>query len=158
MLLAGLCASCSPGGEGEEAAAKTTPIDQLIREGKAPVEVGNLIRGISPVAPTFSLSVTNISDRPVSLVNGTVLFYDQDGKALPDSKAESGYSDLIPIPPGGKIGLSIMTENENAVSGKWIIKEVLYDVKNPLGESFPDLPKRWTNPNFDADLAAAEKR
>jgi hypothetical protein len=144
--------------EGSEEAVQTTPIDQLIQAGKAPVEVSGLSRGISPLAPTFSLSVTNVSNCPVSLLNGTVIFFDKDGAVLPDTKAETGYGDLSPIEPGAKVDLSIITQNESAVTGQWIIKEVVYEKPNPMGESWTALRMKWTNPKFEVELAEAEAR
>jgi len=154
LLLAGM-AAC---GKGEKKAlAGTTPIDQLIQEGKAPVVVGDLSRGISPVAPTFTVAVTNVSDCPVSLLKGVILFYDEAGAAIPDSKRDMGYSDISPIEPGAKIELQTMTPNDKAVGGKWIIKEVIYEKETKFKE-YGKLPMKWTNKNFDAELAAAEAK
>ncbi len=158
LLLGGLGVACQSGSDETTPAVRTTPIGELLRAGKAPIEVGKLIRGMSPVAPTFTVTLANISDRPVSLVKGTVVFFDANGKCLPNSITESGYTDLTPIAPGDSIQLSIMTDVEEAVSGKWVIKEVIYNKKNPLGKEFPDLPYRWTNPNFDSELAAESSR
>jgi hypothetical protein len=157
VLILGSSTACKK--EGEKAAASNTiPIAELIQAGKSPVEVGNLSRGISPVAPTFTVTVANISDAPVQAVNGTVVFFDEGGKCLPDTVAESGYTDLSPIKPGDKVQLQIMTQNDKAVSGKWIIKEVVYEKPNPLGKQYGTLPFKWTNPNFEAELAAEKNK
>lgn len=137
VLILGSVAACTSGSE--EAATADAPktatiaVAQLIEAGKPPVEIGNLIRGISPVMPTFSVSVANVSDAPVKLIKGTVVFFDEDGKCLPDTIAESGYTDLSPIAPGATITLQMMVQNEKASSGKWILKEVIYEQPNPLG-------------------------
>jgi hypothetical protein len=91
-------------------------------------------------------------------VTGTVLYFDKDGKLLPEGKVESSYGELSPIKPGEKIELSIIAKDENAVSGKWIIKEVVYLKQNPLDKSYPPLPYKWTNPNYETELGAAENR
>jgi hypothetical protein len=140
VLLVG-AAACSKGEKTPPAG--TTPIDQLIQAGRPPVEVGNLVRGISPVAPTFTVTVTNVCDRPVSLLSGVVLFYDEAGAYIPDSKQEMGYADLSPIAAGAKIQLQTMTQNEKAVSGKWIIKQVVYSKPAPV-KGLGDLDFKWT--------------
>jgi hypothetical protein len=152
-LIVGGSATCNKGEK--KAPANTTPIDQLIAGGKSPVVVGNLMRGISPVAPTFTVGVTNVSDCPISLLKGVVLFYDENGAYIPDSKHEMGYTDLSPIEPGTKIELQTMTQNDKAVSGKWIIQQVIYKKATKFKE-YGELPFKWTNKNFDAEVAAAE--
>jgi hypothetical protein len=154
-LIGGGLAACSKGEK--KAPAGTTPIDQLIQDGKAPVVVGNLFRGISPVAPTFTVAVTNISDCPVTLLKGVILFYDEAGAYIPDSKHEMGYSDISPIEPGAKIELQTMTPNDKAVGGKWIIKEVIY-MKETKFKEYGKLPMKWTNKKYDAEWTAAEAK
>jgi hypothetical protein len=153
--LAGL-AGCGKN-DGEPAVA-TTPIEQLIKAGKAPVEVTSLSRGISPVAPTFTLKVTNVSDVPINALMGTVVYFDGDGKALAGATADSGYSDLSPIAPGRSIQLSIMTPEQKAAKGTWILKDVLYEKPNPLGKNMGTLSFRWKNPNYAAEMAAEKAR
>lgn len=136
----------------------TTPIDQLIASGKAPVETGALVRGISPVMPTFTMTVKNVSDMPVSLINGTVIFFDGDGKALPDTVQEAGYTDLSPVEPGATVELQIMSANEQAVSGKYILGEVIYEKSNPQFKEYGALPMKWENPNHDAAVESEKAR
>jgi hypothetical protein len=155
LVLGGL-AACKKGPE--KPPAGTTPIDDLVKAGKSPITVGNLVRGISPVAPTFSVTVANVSDAPVKLINGSVVFFDENGKALADSIQESGYTDLEPIPAGGKIQLSMIAADEKAVSGKWIVKEVVYEKPNPVDKRYGNLSYKWTNPNFEAELSAEKNK
>ncbi len=152
----GAYAAC--GGGKPKTPAGTTPIDELIAAGKSPVQVSRLSRGISPVAPTFSLTVKNVSDAPVKMVQGTVIFFDGQGKALADTVQETGYSELSPIDPGGQVELSLMTKNENAVTGEWIIKTVAYEKVNPKFKEYGAMLLKWTNPNFDAELEAAKAK
>lgn len=157
LVLAGLFAACGKGGDGGPKTAATTPIDDLIKAGKPPVVVGNLFRGISPIAPTFTISVTNVSGSPISLIQGVVMFFGENGAFLPDSKKDMGYGELSPIKPGGKIELSTMTQDEKAISGRWIIKEVVYEKPSPL-KNMGSIMMKWMNPNFDAEVAAAETK
>jgi len=85
-----------------------------------------------------------------------VLFFDADGVFLPDTKAESGYSDISPIKPGETIELSIMAPTDKAASGKWIISEVVYEKQDPKFKEYGGLAYKWENPKFEADLAAAQ--
>ena len=155
IFLVSVTASCKKTGE-TGSAKGTTPIEDLIKAGKGPIEVGSMFRGISPIAPTFTLTLKNISDRPVKTVSGTVLYFDENDKLIPESKAELNYGELTEIRPGDAIKLSTMTENEKAVKGKWIIKQVIYMKTNPLDKTYGDLPYKWTNPNYEAELKAAE--
>lgn len=149
-------AACGKSDDGP--VAGTTPIDQLIQAGKPPVESGKLARGISPVMPTFTMAVTNVSDMPVSLINGTVVFFDENGKALADTIQDAGYTDLSPIAPGAQIELQIMTSNEKAVTGKYILKDVVYEKTNPKFKEYGALPMKWKNPGYDAALAAEKAK
>ncbi len=152
LILVTLVVAC---GKSEKTpAVSTTPIAELIQAGKPPVVVGSLSRGISPM-PTFTMSLTNISDCNVQSVMGTVLFFDKDDKFLPESKTDTGYSELASIKPGEKIELQTMTNDDNAVSGKWIIKEVIYLKMNPVDKILGEIPYKWTNKNYEAELAAA---
>ncbi len=135
-----------------------TPIDDLIAAGKAPIEAGALSRGLSPIAPTFTMTLNNLSSSPVSAVNGTVIFFDTDGKALADTITEAGYTDISPIPAGGSITLQIITPNEKAVSGKWIVKDVIYEKPNPMGKDYGTLPFKWASPGHDAALEAEKAK
>jgi hypothetical protein len=136
----------------------TTPIGDLLAAGKAPVVLGSMVRSISPVAPTFMVSVTNVSDCSVKSITGTVVYFDKDGKYLPDAKADSGYAELTAIKPGERIELSTMTNDENAVTGRWIVKQVIYMKMNPVDKLYGELPYKWNNPNYDTELEAALKK
>lgn len=142
----------------EKPPANTTPVDQLIQAGKSPITIGALVKGISPVAPTFRVTVENVSDAPIKLINGSVVFFEENGKALADAIQEAGYTDLSPIPAGGKIELSLIAADEKAVSGKWIIKDVIYEKPNPVDKLYGNLSYKWTNPNFEAELAAEKNK
>lgn len=156
VLVIGGITACKKGAD--KPPAGTTSVEQLIAAGKAPVDVGSLVRGISPVAPTFSVQVTNVSDAPVKLINGTIVFFDENGKALTEAVQEAGYTDLSPIPPGEKIELSIIASDDKAVTGKWVIKDVIYEKPNPVDKLYGNLPFKWTNPNFEAELAAEKNK
>ncbi len=148
--------ACDKGSEGP--VAGTTPIDQLIEAGKSPVETGPLSRGISPIMPTFTMDVTNVSDMPVSLINGTVIFFDGGGKALQNTIQEAGYTDITPIAPGSSIELQIMSSDDKAVTGKYILKEVAYEKTNPKFKEYGALTMKWENPGHDDALNTEKSR
>jgi hypothetical protein len=158
LLVATAVVLTACGKSGDGSVAGTTPIDQLIQAGKPPVETGKMTRGISPVMPTFTMSVTNVSDVPVSLINGTVVFFDENGKALADTVQDAGYTDISPIAPGDQIELQIMTPNEKAITGKYILKEAVYEKTNPKFKEYGALSMKWKNPGYDADLAAEKAK
>jgi hypothetical protein len=108
--------------------------------------------------PTFTMSVANVSDMPVSLINGTVIFFDEQGKALADTIQDAGYTDLSPIAPGAKIELQIMSSNEKAVSGKYLLKDIIYEKTNPQFKEYGALPMKWKNPGYEAALKAEKAR
>jgi hypothetical protein len=51
-----------------------------------------------------------------------------------------------------------MTPNEKAVSGKWIVKDVIYEKPNPMGKDYGTLPYKWTNPGHDTALEAEKAK
>ena len=157
ILMAAMTEACKKGGESAPPAG-TTPIDDLIKAGKGPVEVGSMFKGINPVMPTFTLSLKNVSDRPVQMIMGTVLYFDENNKLIPESKADLNYGELEVIKPGASIELQTMTGHKEAVSGKWIVKEVVYLKMNPVDKAYGELPYKWTNPNYEAELKAAENK
>lgn len=156
LLIAGAASSC--GGKGGGSAAGTTPIADLIRAGKPPVVAGSMVRGLSPVGASFMMSLTNVCDCPISAVLGTAVFFDRDGRLLPESKSDLGYAELTTIKPGEKIELATTIRDGNAAAGKWIVKQVVYMKANPALKNLGEIPFKWTNANFDAELAAASAK
>ncbi|MDD8025887.1 MAG: hypothetical protein PHI34_05195 [Acidobacteriota bacterium] len=130
------------------------PVEDLIAAGQPLVVAGPMVKGASPIAPTFTMSLTNASNAPIAAVGGTVIFFDAEGKALLDTVADAGYAEVAPIPPGGKIEMRIMAQNEKAVSGKWILKDALYEKTNPMGREYGTLPYKWSNPGYGDALQA----
>lgn len=135
-----------------------TPVEDLVAAGQPLVVAGPMVKGISPIAPTFTMSMTNASSSPIAAVGGTVIFFDAEGKALQDTIADAGYAEVAPIPPGGKVEMRIMTPNEKAVSGKWIIKDALYEKQNPMGKEYGTLPYKWSNPGYGEALQAEKAK
>ncbi len=58
-----------------------TPMAQLVKEGKAPVEVSSLGRSIGPV-PAFQASIRNLSDKHVQAIKWTAVFSSAAGLPL----------------------------------------------------------------------------
>lgn len=135
-----------------------TPIEELISAGKPPVVAGNMVKGMSPIAPTFTMSLNNVSSSAISAVGGTVIFFDAEGKALLDTVNDAGYAEVSAIEPGATVELQIMTPNEKAVSGKWIIKDALYEKTNPMGKEYGTLSYKWSNPGYAAELEAEKAK
>jgi len=48
-----------------------------------------------------------------------------------------------------------MIQDEKAASVKLVLKEVIYKAPNPMGKKYGDLPYKWTNPFYAAELKTA---
>lgn len=132
-----------------KASNKTTPMTDLIKAGKAPIEVSKLTPvGISPIAPQFKATVINLSDVPVELITGTVVFYDAQGDVIAAAIKDASYADSISS--GGRVTLSLFAADDQAVSGTWVIKSLAYRRGGTMYS--------WKNPNFEAELTAAKSK
>jgi hypothetical protein len=142
---------------GEEKPAGALPIKQVLAAGQSPVVVGSAVPMlVSPVAPTFKVTVKNVTDAPLDSILWTAVVFDENGNPLPEAEVEGGYADpLNPIAAGEASQLSFMIQDEKAASVKLVLKEVIYKAPNPLGKKFGDLPYKWTNPFYEAELKTA---
>ena len=149
-LLAGGC------GDGGKEGMKGTPIAELIAAGRAPVEIAGLSRSIGPV-PSFRCRIRNLSDRGVDAVGWTAVFLDGE-KRVVGASVEGGYADaLSPIGPGEEIDGMLGAPDDQAVTARLVVKQVVYRTPNPLGEKYGTLAAKWTNPKYAAELEAARK-
>ena len=160
LLISILCmiviSACDLGAaENEEAASvnqdnviTVTSVDQLIEEGKSLVEVTSISRA-NPLAPipTFGVKVTNISDVLIEVINGTVVYFDEEGNPIPELISETGTADSLRS--GETMELSMFLDHEEAVSGEWLIENIVY--RKQLSGSGRMMLK-WENPSFAADL------
>ena len=141
-------------GEGASRTPSGTPIADLVAAGKAPVVVLGVHRSMGPV-PAFRCRVRNLSDRKVTAVSWTTVFRTADGKPL-GTPVEGGYADSIsPIGPGDEIEGAFPAPDDAASEAVVVVRRVLYDAPNPMGEAFGSLTMKWDNPGHDADVAAA---
>jgi hypothetical protein len=136
------------------------PIDELIAAGTCPVEVVSFAPEFSPVMPQFAVTLKNLSDKKVKLINWTVMVFDENGQLLPEGKVDSGYGELGGIAPGETIE-GLMPSLEGAVSGKIVIKSVVYESQPPGAEDNQALQRMtiamtWENPSYEAEVAALE--
>jgi hypothetical protein len=143
--------------QGEEKTAGTVPIKVALAAGRSPVEIGSVVPLlVSPVAPTFKVTVKNVTDAPLDSIFWTAVVFDENGNSLPEGEVEGGYADpLNPILAGEASELSFMIQDEKARSVKLVLKEVIYKGPNPMGKKYGDLPYKWTNPFYEAELKTA---
>jgi hypothetical protein len=143
--------------QGEEKPAGTVPVKVALAAGRSPVQMGSVVPMlVSPVAPTFKVTVKNITDAPLDSLAWTAVAFDENGNSLPEGELEGGYADpLNPIAAGETRELSFMIQVEKTASVKLVLKEVIYRGPNPLGKKFGDLPYKWTNPFYAAELQKA---
>ncbi len=153
FLLVTLSGCKSPGGK----PAGVVPIKEALAAGRSPVELGSVVPMlVSPAAPTFKVTVKNITDAPLDSIGWMAIAFDENGKPIPEGEVEGGYADpLDPIAAGEARQLSFMVQFENAASVKLVLKDVIYKAPNPLGKKFGDLAFKWENPYYEADLQKA---
>ena len=153
LLLVALSGCKSPGGT----PAGVVPIKEVLAAGRSPVEVGSPVPIlVSPAAPTFKVTVKNITDAPLDSISWTAVAFDENGKPIPEGEVEGGYAEpLNPMAAGEARELSFMISLENAASVKLVLKEVIYKAPNPVDKKLGDLANKWTNPYYEAELQKA---
>lgn len=133
------------------------PIDALLARGQAPVEVTVAPQpGITPI-PRYPATLRNLSDRPITAVRYTVLFYGADGAQLPDGKQVVGFSNTLrPIPPGGTWSGPFLSPVAGAARAKAVVREVVY---LPAAQGAPgtEATREWKNPRHDVEVTALER-
>jgi len=143
--------------QGEEKPAGTLPVREALAAGRSPVEIGSVVpMPVSLAAPTFKVTVKNVTDAPLTSIVWTAVAFDENRNPLPEGEVEGGYADpLNPIAAGESRELSFMIQVEKTASVKLALKEVVYRLPNPLGKKYGDLPYKWTNPFYAAELQKA---
>jgi hypothetical protein len=141
----------------EEKPAGTMPVREALAVGRSPVQMGSVIPvPVSLAAPTFKVTVKNITDAPLDSVSWTAIPFDENRNPIPEGEVEGGYADpLNPIAAGETRELSFTIQAEKAASVKLVLKEVIYKSPNPMGKNYADLPYKWTNPFYEAELRIA---
>lgn len=153
VVIAGASVGC---GTGEPPPpSNTRPIAELIQAGSAPLVVSELRPSGNMVVAKFKVSVTNVSDSHVDLMSGVALYFDEQGAYIKDSRREMGYAEVGGIKPGEKIELETIAGLENARRGRVILQKVVYQKDSGLKGIGP-IGMAWTNPKFQAEVAAAE--
>lgn len=132
-------------------------LEELKAAGKVPIQFQSASGRIVSVGggKVFDAKFKNLLDQPVSMFKSTVLLVDANGKLCPDGESESGYGEMTPLKPGEEFQLSLMAPEGCATGLKVVVKEVMYEVPNPLGKNMGTLTMKWANPAFDAELAKA---
>ena len=145
--------------EKESKPVGVTPIKELTAAGKAPIQFVSAMRRMVDVpgaGPVFDATFKNISDQPVSAFMAKIVLLDEAGKPCATPESEGGYSDISPIKAGETVKLSLMVPDPATVSIKVVMKDLLYEVPNPLGKDMGTLSMKWKNANFEAELAKAK--
>lgn len=138
----------------------TTPMQDLIKAGKAPLEVVAFTPMLNPMMPQFKLVLKNVSDKDVKAVKWTALFLDKDGKLLPDGKQDGGYAELGGIAAGETLE-GVSSAVGSCASGRLVIQSVVYETLPPGAEkneamSHMRISMVWKNPTYEAEVAAAK--
>ncbi len=143
--------------QGEEKPAGTLPVREVLAAGRSPVEIRSIVPMlVSLAAPTFKVTVKNVTDAPLTSIVWTAVAFDENGNPIPEGEVEGGYADsLNPIAAGETSELSFMIQVEKTASVKLVLKEVICKAPNPMGKKYGDLPYKWTNPYYAAELKKA---
>jgi hypothetical protein len=143
--------------QAEEKPAGTLSVREVLAAGRSPVQMGSVVPMlVSLAAPTLKVTVKNVTDAPLTSIVWTAVAFDENRNPIPEGEVEGGYADsLNPIAAGETSELSFMIQVEKAASVKLVLKEVIYKAPNPMGKKYADLPYKWTNPYYAAELKKA---
>ncbi len=133
------------------------PVSVVLAAGRAPVDMGPAIPMLVSIgAPTFKVTVKNVTDAPLDAILWTMVPFDESGHLLVEGETDGGYADALnPIAAGESSELNFMISVAEAARVKLVLKEVIYRAPNPLGKEYGSLPMKWTNPFYAAELKTA---
>jgi hypothetical protein len=128
------------------------PLERLEAEGRPPLLLTAVAVEGHPPLPTYHATVRNVSNRPVRRALVTVVYLDEEGRALPGENHEVEFgSPLKAIDPGVTLETPFLSRVERAPGVRLVLREVTFLEKGPGAEL---VPREWKNPRYEADLAA----
>ena len=124
--------------------------------GRGPLEISAVAVEGHPPLPTYHAKVKNVSPAPVRRVIATVVYLDAEGRPLAGENHDVAFgSPLRAIDPGVTLETSFLSRVERAPGVRLVVRTVVFlDEK----EGSEPVPREWTNPGYEADLAEAEGR
>lgn len=136
------------------------PMEEIIEQGKSPVEVisAGAVMGVGNMAvganPTVTVTLKNVSDRPLKIIGWAVVNINKDGKLCALATEETGYSDIYGIEPGEEISLEAFSSDPETSRVEIVIKDVTY-VADMNGY---EINMKWENGSYNADIEAVLAR
>ncbi len=144
---------------GSKQPAGVVSMDKLKAQGKCPVEivkasaastVGNTATGTNP---TVTLSIKNVSDKKITLINWAVINADKNGKLCKSWKDESGFAEIGGLEPGETMEGKSFSSDPETSKVVVVIKDMAYETK----QSGFDIALKWTNKNYDSEIQKAKE-
>jgi uncharacterized protein YcfL len=126
--------------------------------GKPPISIldAKIVTSLSSTR-MVELTMENITNVPVSMVDWTIVLYNDNGKVLEDFESSYEFDVSMMLKPGKTETSQAIISNELASKAKVVIKSVTYQEMNPVDEKYGMLPYVWENSNFDKELEEAKK-
>lgn len=154
IVLAFALVSC--GGEEKAPEAKGDP--NWKDSDKSPISIldTKVVTSLSS-ARMVEVTMENISNVPVSMIDWTIVLYDDSQKVLEEFESAYEFDVSMMLEPGKTETSQALISNESARKAKVIIKSVTYQEMNPVDEKYGMLPYVWENPNFAKELEEAKK-
>jgi hypothetical protein len=127
------------------------PLERLEAAGRAPLElIASPVEGHSPL-PTYRATIRNVSDRPVRRVIATVVYLDGKRRALPGENHDVAFgSPLKAIDPGTTLETSFLSRVDRAPGVRLVARVVTF-----LEKGAGAVPREWSNPRYEEELAKA---
>jgi hypothetical protein len=128
------------------------PLERLEAAGRPPLLLTAVGVEGHPPLPTYRATIRNVSDRPIRRALVTVVYLDEEGRALPGENHDVEFgSPLKAIEPGVTLETPFLSRVERAPGVRLVIREVTFLEKGPGADP---VPREWKNPRYEADLAA----
>jgi len=134
----------------------TEPLERLEAAGRAPLELSAVAVQGHPPLPTYRATIRNVASLPVRRVIATVVYLDENGKALAGENQDVAFgSPLKAIDPGTALETMFLSRIDRAPEVRLVVRSVTFLER---GRALDPVPRAWDNPRYGADLAKAEGR
>lgn len=130
------------------------PLEELEREGRAPVTFSTPQRGMTPpgLPPQFLLRMTNHSDLHISIIEVTQQFRNGDGQWFShDTAFTPSYARRFD--PASEYEIQMPAPRGDAIAARVILKGIVYDFQpDPKRMPHTTIQRRWNNPAYERDV------
>ncbi len=153
LTMAFALVSC--GGEEKVPEAKGDPTWK--ESGKPPISIkeAKVVTSLASVR-TVEVTMENISNVPVTMIEWHILLFDDNGKFLEESESGYAFDTSMKLSPGETETAQSIIDNELASKVKVVIKSATYE-DSPLESRDLTVPFVWENSNLQKELEEARK-